>query len=313
VTATSSELSPIEALLHQAPDPDRLAGLLAEVAPICTFPAPGLPLACAVSGGPDSLALLVLAVSAGCQVTAFHVDHGLRSGSAREVEVVAAAAAVVGAACESRQVLVSPGPNLEARARSARFSVLPPEVATGHTMDDQAETILVNLLRGAGLDGLAGMRPGFRHPILGVRRSQTESLCQAAGLAVVRDPSNDDLRFTRNRVRHELLPLCAAIAGRDVVPVLARQGALLGGESALLDELALGIDASDAAALVAAPPPLARRATRRWLAEGRAHPPALAAVDRVLAVARGEVRATEVPPGIRVNRSGRKLTQRPVR
>ena len=126
----------------------------------------------------------------------------------------------------------TPGPNLEARARAARFAVLPDDVATGHTMDDQAETILVNLLRGAGADGLAGMEPGARHPILGLRRHETHALCAAAGLAPVCDESNDDPAFVRNRIRHELLPLCAQVAGRDPVPLLARQAGVLRGEVA---------------------------------------------------------------------------------
>ena len=157
--------------------------LIADLLSRCTFPPGGSPLACAVSGGADSLALLVLAVAAGCDVTAIHVDHGLRAASAAEADVVRQAASRFGARVEIRRVSVPPGPNLEARARAARFAVLPVDVATGHTMDDQAETILVNLLRGAGADGLAGMEPGARHPILGLRRHETHAVCAAVGLA----------------------------------------------------------------------------------------------------------------------------------
>ncbi|HTZ09542.1 MAG TPA: TilS substrate-binding domain-containing protein, partial [Acidimicrobiales bacterium] len=122
------------------------------------------------------------------------------------------------------------------------------------------------------------------------------------GLAPVQDPSNEDPRFVRNRVRHELLPLAGAVAGRDLVPVLARQAELLRGEAELLEALASSLDPTDAAALAAAPPPLARRATRRWLRGDGPHPPGLAAVERVLAVARGEHVATDVAPGVRVRR-----------
>ncbi|HEY5251931.1 MAG TPA: tRNA lysidine(34) synthetase TilS [Acidimicrobiales bacterium] len=274
----------------------------------CTFPPPGTPLVCAVSGGPDSLALLVLACAAGATVTAVHVDHGLRTGSADEAQIVAVAARRFGAAFRSETALVEAGPNLEARARAARRAAVGPEAATGHTMDDQAETVLLNLLRGAGLDGLAGMRAGHRHPILGLRRAETRALCAHLGLEPVRDPSNDDPRFRRNRVRHEILPLCAEVAGRDVVPVLARQAELLAGESELLDELAAAIDPCDGASLIAAPGPLARRATRRWLRNDGPYPPDLAAVERVLGVARGEATATDVSPGRRVRRSKGRLS-----
>jgi tRNA(Ile)-lysidine synthase len=274
----------------------------------CTFPPPGTPLVCAVSGGPDSLALLVLACAAGASVTAVHVDHGLRTGSAGEAEIVAAAAHRFGAAFRAETVVVEDGPNLEARARAARRVAVGPGAATGHTMDDQAETVLLNVLRGAGLDGLAGMRPGRHHPILGLRRTETAALCDAMGLDPVRDASNGDRRFRRNRVRHDLLPLCCAVAGRDVVPVLARQAGLLAAEADLLDELASAIDPSDGAALAAAPGPLARRATRRWLRRDGPHPPDLAAVERVLGVARGETRATDVAPGVRVRRSKGRLS-----
>lgn len=258
-----------------------------------------------MSGGADSLALLALAVSAGCVVTAVHVDHGLRPGSAAEADVVAAAAERFGATFEARRVQVAPGPNLEARARAARMAALPAGVATGHTADDQAETVLLNLLRGAGLRGLAGMRPGPTKPILRLRRRDTEALCEELGLEPVSDPSNNDPRHRRNRVRHELLPLVDAIAARDVAAVLARQASLVRDDDELLDELARAIDATDAAALAAAPPALARRAVRHLL-EGQ-HPPDAAAVDRVLGVARGEARACEVAGGVQVRRSRGRL------
>jgi tRNA(Ile)-lysidine synthase len=276
----------------------------ARLLPRCTFPPVGTPVSCAVSGGADSLALLALAVAAGCAATAVHVDHGLRPGSDAEAGLVADAAARLGAGFRGERVSVAPGPNLEARARAARYAVLPPDVLTGHTADDQAETVLVNLLRGAGLDGLAGMGPD-RHPILRLRRTETQALCAALGLTVVDDPSNADPRHRRNRIRHELVPLLDAIAERDVSALLARQADTLRAEAELLDSLAAAIDATDAAALAAAPDALARRAVRRWLADP--YPPDAAAVERVLAVARGEAVACEVDGGRRIRRSGMRL------
>ena len=267
-------------------------------------------MACAVSGGADSLALLVLAAAAGCRVTAHHVDHGLRPGSAAEADVVAAAAARFGAAFVAHRVDVGAGPNLEARARAARLGVLPAGVATGHTADDQAETILLNMLRGAGLDGLAGMRPGPAKPILGLRRAETVAVCAAAGLAPVHDLSNADPAYRRNRVRHEILPLLDAVAGRDVTAVLARQAALLRDEADALDELAAAVDPADSRALVAVAPAVARRAVRRLLAGD--HPPDAAAVERVLAVARHEAAGCDVDGGRAVRRTaGRLRVERP--
>jgi tRNA(Ile)-lysidine synthase len=266
----------------------------------CTFPEGDV--TCAVSGGADSLALLVLAVEAGCHVTAVHVDHGLRAGSAEEADVVRDAAARYGARFRAEKVDVPPGPNLEARARAARYAVLPPDVLTGHTADDQAETVLLNLLRGAGLDGLAGMRPEG-HPILALRRAETDALCTAEGLTPVVDPSNADPAHRRNRVRHELIPLMNDIAQRDVVPVLARQAALLRDEADALDAAAL--DPTDATALTAAPPALARRSIRRWLTTD--HPPDAATVERVLAVAQGEANATDAGGNRRVARTNKVL------
>ena len=206
----------------------------------CTFPPPGTEVTCAVSGGADSMALMILAVAAGCNVTAVHVDHRLRSGSDREGDVVAGAARRFGAAFRSETIDVGDGPNLEARARDARYAVLPADVMTGHTADDQAETMLLNLMRGASSSGLAAMRPGLRRPILALRRASTEDLCRTLELTVVDDPSNRDPAFLRNRVRHELLPAMNALAQRDLVPVLTRQAGLLRDDADLLDELAAG-------------------------------------------------------------------------
>ena len=305
-----------------AADAPELAALVADLLTRCTFPPAGTPLPCAVSGGPDSLALLVLATAAGCDVTAIHVDHGLRDGSAAEADVVADAARRFGARVERHRVVLAPGPNLEARARQGRFSVLPAGTATGHTMDDQAETIVVNLLRGAGADGLAGMAPGPRHPLLGLRREETHALCAAAGLIPVCDPTNADPAFVRNRVRHEVLPLCASVAGRDPVPLLARQAGALRDEVALLDALAAEAvpDPSDARALACANRPLARRALRQWLRQratrrvgADTYPPSLAEVERGLAVARGESAGTELAGGWRLRRSGGRLRVEPPR
>ena len=274
----------------------------------CSFPPRGSVVSCAVSGGADSLALLALAAHAGCAVTAIHVDHGLRPESAAEVEVVQAAAARFGAAFQAERVAVSTGSNLEARARSARYAALPSDVLTGHTADDQAETVLLNLVRGAGLTGMGGFRPDQR-PLRRLRRSETQALCAELGLVPVHDASNDDPRFRRNRVRSELLPLLDDIAQRDVAAVLARQADALREDGRLLDELALAIDPTNVIELTSAPVALARRAVRRWLRSGpERHPPDAATVERVLAVARGDAVACEVGQGRSVRRGSGRLT-----
>jgi len=149
----------------------------------------------------------------------------------------------------------------------------------GHTADDQAETVLLNLLRGAGLDGLSGMRASgagrraVSRPIIDLRRAETSAFVAALGLAAVSDPSNSELRFRRNRVRLELLPLLADIAQRDPVPLLVRTARALAEDAELLDALASGLDATDTAALRAVPKPLAKRALRAWLRGEKARAP----------------------------------------
>jgi tRNA(Ile)-lysidine synthase len=282
-----------------------VAGLLAR----CTFPAAGTRVTCAVSGGPDSMALLVLATHAGCVATAHHVDHGLRPVSRDEGALVRTLCRDLGADFVETRLRVEPGSNLEARARDARRAVLPPDAMTGHTLDDQAETVLVNLLRGAGTAGTAAMAPGHRHPLLAVRRAETHALCRALDIRTADDESNRDPRHQRNRVRAEVLPLLTEIARRDVAPLLARHATLARDDEALLEELAAALDVTDARALCAAPLPLARRAVRRWLAG--VHPPDLATVDRVLDVARGHALACHVEGGREVRRRAQRLTIRP--
>lgn len=275
----------------------------------CTFGAPGVAIACAVSGGADSSALLVLATAAGCRVTAHHVDHGLRPESAAEATVVAELASRFDAAFVAHTVHVEPGANLEARARAARYSVLPADVATGHTLDDRAETMLINLLRGAARGGLSPHTDRDRHPIIGLRRAETEALADALDLAVVHDPSNDDPAHLRNRVRAELLPLLDDLAGRDVAAVLDRQADVFAEEDALLDELAAEIDPTDALALAAAHPALARRAVRNWISDtwSRPHPPSGGSVERILEVARGSAVSTQIEGGQRIHRRAQRL------
>lgn len=279
---------------------------------LCDFPPARTSVTCAVSGGADSLALLALASAAELRVTAMHVDHRLREGSHAEAELVSTCATEMGADFRSITIEVGLGPNLEARARAARYSVLPPDVLTGHTADDQAETMILNLLRGAGLDGLAAMRriggPSGRvgHPLLALRRSDTQAICSALGWEPFQDPSNTDETLLRNRIRRQVVPMLEDVAGRDLVSILHRQSALIAEDSDLLDSLASEIDPTDARALSAAPAPLARRAIRRWLTDE--HPPDAASVERVLSVARGDATACELPGGVRVSRKNQRLS-----
>ena len=274
----------------------------------CAFPATGTAVTCAVSGGADSSALLVLAVRSGLDVTAVHVDHALRDGSGDEADVVAALAARMGARFRSVRAPVSAGPDLEARARRARHDAVGPDALFGHTADDQAETVLLRMLRGTGPAGLAAMSVE-RHPLLALRRAETHELCRRAGIDALHDPTNDSPDHTRNRIRHELLPLVDDVAGRDVVPLLCRLADLAAQQAALLDDLAADLDATDARQLAAAPAPVAAAAVRRWWGEvtGVGLPPDAAAVQRILDVADGVSVGCDVVAGWRVERSAGRL------
>ncbi|MBK8231555.1 MAG: tRNA lysidine(34) synthetase TilS [Candidatus Eisenbacteria bacterium] len=191
----------------------------------------------AVSGGCDSIALLALASleSPGRRytLTVGHVDHGLRPDSAEDVCWVEGAAASLGLSCRVTRLDRAPTANLEAWARGARRRALR-EMATGvgaerillaHTEDDQAETVLLNLFRGTGLAGLAGMaaaRGPWIRPLLGVSRADLRGFAERHRLVWREDPSNLDPRFSRNRLRHGLLPRIDELFGRSARRSVAR-------------------------------------------------------------------------------------------
>ena len=279
----------------------------------CDFEAAGHSAACGLSGGPDSTALVVLARSAGLEVTAWHVDHGLRPNSADDADAARALATTLGVAFELRRVRVAAGPNLEARARDARYSALPADVLVGHTADDRAETVLFNIGRGAGLAGAAARFAGVGRPLIRLRRAETRALCQQLRLPTVHDPMNDDKSLARVAIRKEVMPALAAALGRDPVPLLNRHGDLAADALEVVSSLAAALDPTDAAELTAAPRAVAAEALRAWLAEscGTASVPSAASIARVLGVAAGRSVATEITGGHRVARSGGRLRVEP--
>ncbi len=221
----------------------------------------------AVSGGADSLGLLLLALAAGLRVEVHHVDHHARATSGEDARFVEELSPDLGRGVVVHDVAVPAGSNFEARARAERRRVLPEGVLTGHTMDDLVETVLVNMMRGAGLDGLSPMvndptKPSARSATS--RRVATSS--RGRGTTARHDESNDDLAFRRNRVRHQVLPLMCEVAERDVVPVIARQAAVLYEERAWLEALSVddvGLELTDVDCRQLREWPRAR--LRRWL------------------------------------------------
>ncbi len=285
---------------------DLATALLAQ----CRFPPPPGPVDLAVSGGPDSTGLLLLALAAGLEVRVHHVDHHLRPESASDATFVVVTARDLGVPVTVHDVEVPPGPNLEERARTARRGALPPGTLTGHTMDDLAETVLLNLVRGAGIDGLSPMVGDPTKPLLALRRRDVAALVAHHGLVARHDATNDDVRFRRNRVRAEVLPLLDAVAERDVVPLLARTARVLAEERRLLDETVRddrGLGEVDCRELAAWSSPRLSRWLRERLRDDRGHPPSVAEVERAAAVVRGEVRAAELSGGRRLARRHRTL------
>jgi len=219
--------------------------------------APGDLVLVACSGGADSLALAAaLAFTAprlGLRAGGVTVDHGLQPGSADRARAVAGGLTELGLdpVTGATVTVASADDGLEAAARAARYHALDAAAAEsgavaillGHTLDDQAETVLLGLARGSGARSLAGMaarRDRYRRPLLAVRRATTRAACAALGLPVWDDPHNADPRFTRARVRHELLPGLEAVLGPGVAEALARTAGQLRDDADLLDTQADG-------------------------------------------------------------------------
>lgn len=249
-----------------------------------------------LSGGPDSLALTAAAVRAGLRVTALVVDHGLQANSADVASTAAATARALGAAAVILPVRVGRDGGLEAAARAARYSALDAArdgspVLLGHTMDDQAETVLLGLARGSGARSIAGMRtwtPPWGRPLLGVRRTQTAAMCAELGLTPYADPHNRDPRFTRVRVRTDVLPLLDDVLNGGVVEALARTAASLRADNDALDGLAADLGAGavvdaglEIAGLAEAPAAVRTRVIRRWLLDVGATEPTTRVITAV--------------------------------
>jgi tRNA(Ile)-lysidine synthase len=217
--------------------------------------APGDLVLVACSGGADSLALAAaLAFEGprlGLRAGGVTVDHGLQPGSAAQASRVVETLAGLGLEpLRSVAVTVAEtgGTGPEAAARAARYAALDQTAAAccaaavllGHTLDDQAETVLLGLARGSGARSLAGMPPHsgrYRRPLLGLRRSQTQAACAAQGLRPWHDPQNDDPAYTRVRVRSRLLPALEAELGPGVAEALARTASQLRADADVLDDL----------------------------------------------------------------------------
>ena len=282
----------------------------------CAFPPAGAHVDLAVSGGADSLGLLLLARSAELELRVHHVDHHARAASGDDARYVVAVCEGLGVACQVHDVVVEPGTNFEARARAARRAALPAGVLTGHTMDDLAETVLLNMLRGAGVDGLSPMTGDPTKPLRALRRAALRDFVLAQALTPREDESNDDLAFRRNRVRHQLIPLMCEVAERDVVPLLARQADVLYEERSWLELLAaadstIALEDADCRELCRWP----RARLRRWLRNrlvvtdevGERHPPSAAEIERAIAVVVGAAVATELSGGRRLARRAQHL------
>ena len=296
-------------------------------------PGAGEHLLAAVSGGPDSTALLAglaaLGPGRGLRVTAAYVDHGLRgTEGAAECARVARLAGQLGVPFVSRIVAVSPGPGREARARRARYAALAAmaaevgagRIVTGHTQDDQAETLVFRLMRGAGRRGLGGMRPlrgRLFRPMLDVTRADVRRFLADRGLAFVVDRTNADLALARNRIRRLVLPFLAAEFNPRLGASLARLAARLRDEDDFLAAAAatrmaaLGTDDRLHVRVADEPAALARRIVRAWLERGARRNPSAPHVERVLALAGGAQRgAVAVPGPARVLREGEYLVRR---
>ncbi|HEY2505420.1 MAG TPA: tRNA lysidine(34) synthetase TilS [Streptosporangiaceae bacterium] len=304
---------------------------------------PGDVILVACSGGADSLALAAAvafeAPKAGLLAGGITVDHGLQAGSADRARQVSATLAGLGLAPVSAVGVTVAGPadsasypGPEAAARQARYAALDEAAAAagavavllGHTLDDQAESVLLGLHRGSGARSLAGMAPRsgrYLRPLLAIRRAQTTAACAALGLAAWQDPQNEDPAFTRARVRTQLMPVLEQTLGPGVAEALARTASLLHADADALDAMAaaeasqLPADGLPADRLALLPAAIRHRILRAAALAAGSRPGDLserhiASLDRLVTDWHGQ-RWTNLPGGISCQRRcGRLLFSR---
>jgi tRNA(Ile)-lysidine synthase len=295
----------------------------------------------ACSGGADSLAvaaaLAFVAPRAGLRAGGVTVDHGLQPGSAERAATVAALLGqlgldpVCGIGVTAASGASAAGP--EAAARMARYAALDrvarqagaAAVLLGHTLDDQAETVLLGLARGSGGRSLAGMparRGVYRRPLLAVRRATTAAACAELALEPWQDPHNSDFRFARVRVRHQALPALEDALGPGVAEALARSARQLRADAECLDDLAFAESGQlraacsdpaglEAAALAALPAAIRTRVLRDAAIMAGCPHGALTAghVERIEALVTGwrGQRWVDLPGGVRARRRDGKV------
>jgi tRNA(Ile)-lysidine synthase len=298
--------------------------------------APGDLVLAACSGGQDSLALAAalafVAPRAGLRAGAVTVDHGLQEGSADRAAQVALTLRGLGLDPVRTVTVTVAGPGgPEAAARAARYAALEEAAADagaaavllGHTLDDQAETVLLGLARGSGPRSLAGMPPRrglFFRPLLGVRRPVTAAACAALELPAWSDPHNADRRFARVRVRLDALPALEAALGPGVTEALARTAAQLRDDAEVLEKIAASERERDdtplsAASLAGLPGALRTRVLRSAALAAGCPAGALSAahvarVEELVTDWHGQ-RGVDLPGGVRAaRRSGEVLFER---
>jgi tRNA(Ile)-lysidine synthase len=305
----------------------------------------GTPLLVAVSGGGDSVALLHLLLRFAAQrkneLTVGHLDHGLRRGARADRRFVEGLGRRLGLPCiaerhEMSELKMKRESPEEASRRVRRAFLLGAAkqvgaelIVTGHTLDDQAETILMRLVRGAGATALTGMAasgPGpFVRPLLEIEREELRGYLKRRDLAFREDPSNRDLRFDRNRVRRVALPLLAETLNPRASRHLVKAARMLREDALYLDAEALnrfealvrpgkgGVWWFKSGELAAQPDPIAKRVVRRTLERAGVDPRRLAArhVEGVLDLARRPGTRELHLPGALARRRGERVTVRP--
>jgi len=288
---------------------------------------PGSRVVVGVSGGADSLALAAVTAFVADRETydlcAVVVDHQLQSGSGDVASRATEQLASLGVTAKVIAVDVGTVGGPEAAARLARYealrSVPADTILLAHTLDDQAETVLLGLGRGSGprsISGMGAVSGGFRRPFLGLRRRDTEQICRASGLTWWVDPHNSDPSYRRSRLRTEVMPLLEDVLGGGVAEALARTAEQLRADGDHLDALAAAVQSPlDTATLRGLSPALRSRVLRLAALGAGSDPSALSAsqiadMDRLVTDWHGQKRI-ELPGGVACKRLGDSLTFEP--